>query len=198
MDMLATPVTLSREEILRRAKGKGGLLGRLFVRQPLTELRLEYVRFYMVRLPYDVEARRFPFRRHETGGVMSVAVNALYGRCAMKDTELALAPVQGGHFQNGRFEMAGGEAEELAIKEIEGYSKGGYKFSAYETKPEVTGTKLPIASSDFVMPWIKDITYDDPETADTLFLWDFHFKYAPDRKLTPYTGARPRKSSDAK
>lgn len=90
------------------------------------------------------------------------------------------------------------EAEELAIKEIEGYSKGGYRFSAYETKPEVTGTKLPIASSDFVMPWIKDITYDDPETADTLFLWDFHFKYAPDRKLTPYTGARPRKSSDAK
>ena len=113
--MMATPVTLAREEVLRRAKGKGGLLGRLFVRAPLTELRLEYVRFYMIRLPYEVEARRFPFRRHETGGVMSVAVNALYGRCAVKDTELALAPVQGEHFQGGRFEMEAGEADELAM-----------------------------------------------------------------------------------
>lgn len=115
MDMMATPVTLAREEVLRRAKGKGGLLGRLFVREPLTELRLEYVRFYMIRLPYEVEARRFPFRRHETGGVMSVAVNALYGRCAVKDTDLVLAPVQGEHFQGGRFEMEAGEADELAM-----------------------------------------------------------------------------------
>ncbi len=115
MDMMATPVTLAREEAFRRAAGKGGLLGRIFVQKPLTELRLEYVRFYMVTLRYAVEARRFPFRRHETGGVMSVAVNALYGRCAMKDTDLVLASVQGEHFQNGRFEMESGEAGEAAM-----------------------------------------------------------------------------------
>ena len=160
MDMLATPVTLSREEILRRAKGEGGLLGRLFVRQPLTELRLEYVRFYMVRLPYDVEARRFPFRRHETGGVMSVAVNALYGRCAMKDTELALAPVQGGHFQNGRFEMAGGEAEELAMnfarRIIMRMCRNLPRFGAVEHET-------------FFRPyWMA--YYGDPESQDTRYL----------------------------
>lgn len=115
MDMMATPVTVSREEALKKARGKGGLLGRIFVRKPLTEIRLEYVRFYMVTLPYAVEARRFPFRRHETGGVMSVAVNALYGRCAVKDTELVLESVQGEHFQNGCFEMDRLEAEKSAM-----------------------------------------------------------------------------------
>lgn len=115
MDMMATPVALAREKVVRRAEGKGGLLGRLFVRKPLTELRLEYVRFYMCSLPYTVEARRFPFRRHETGGVMNVAVNALYGSCAVKDAELVLAPVQGEHFQNGCFEMEDREAAEAAV-----------------------------------------------------------------------------------
>lgn len=115
MDMMATPVTLAREEVMRTARRKGGLLGRCLVREPLADVRLEYVRFYMVSLPYTVEARRFPFRRHETGGIMSVAVNALYGSCAMKDTALCLASVQGEHFQNGCFEMERREAEEAAM-----------------------------------------------------------------------------------
>ena len=102
MDMMATPVTVAQSSILRTAQFRGGILGRLLVRQPLTEIRLEYLRFYLVRLPYAVEARRFPFRRHESEGVMTVVVNALYGRCAVKDTDLQLAPVQGMHFQIGR------------------------------------------------------------------------------------------------
>lgn len=114
MDMMATPVTVAQSSILRTAQARGGLLGRLLVRQPLTEIRLEYVRFYLVRLPYAVEARKFPFRRHDTGGVMTLVVNSLYGRCAVKDTDLQLAPVQGTHFQNGKFEMSGQEAEECA------------------------------------------------------------------------------------
>ncbi len=115
VDMMATPVTLDKERIRRTAEARGGLLGRLFVREPLAEIRLEYVRFYMVRLAYTVEARRFPFRRHDTGGVMTVAVNALYGRCAVKDTDMRLVPVQGEHFQGGRFEMESGEAVESAM-----------------------------------------------------------------------------------
>ncbi len=114
MDMMATPVTVAQSSILRTAQFRGGILGRLLVRQPLTEIRLEYLRFYLVRLPYAVEARRFPFRRHESEGVMTVVVNALYGRCAVKDTDLQLAPVQGMHFQDGKFEMNGREAAECA------------------------------------------------------------------------------------
>lgn len=102
MDMMATPVAVARTSILRTAQFRGGILGRILVRQPLTDIRLEYVRFYMVRLPYSVEARRFPFRRHATEGVMTVIVNALYGRCAVKDTDLQLAPVQGGTFPAGK------------------------------------------------------------------------------------------------
>ena len=105
MNMMATPLALDREDILRAARGKGGLLGRLFVRAPLTEIRLEYVRFLLVLLPYTVEARKFPFRRHDAAGIMSVAVNTLFGTCAMKDAELTLAPVDGVHFQGGTFEM---------------------------------------------------------------------------------------------
>ena len=103
MNMMATPLALDREDILRAARGKGGLLGRLFVRAPLTEIRLEYVRFLLVLLPYTVEARKFPFRRHDAAGIMSVAVNTLFGTCAMKDAELTLAPVDGVHFQGGTF-----------------------------------------------------------------------------------------------
>ena len=114
MNMMATPLTLDRRDILRAARSKGGLLGRLFVRAPLTELRLEYVRFFLVRLPYSVEARKFHFRKHDTDGAMFVAVNALYGKCAMKDTEFTLAPVDGIHFQGGMFEMNEAEAGERA------------------------------------------------------------------------------------
>lgn len=114
MDMLATPLTLAKDDILRAARGKGGLLGKLFVHAPLTEIRLEYVRFFLVRLPYAVEARKFPFRRHDTSGVMSVAVNALFGKCAMQDAKFTLAPVQGAHFQDGKFEMDETEARESA------------------------------------------------------------------------------------
>lgn len=114
MDMMATPVTVAQTSILRTAEFRGGILGRILVRQPLTEIRLEYVRFYVVCLPYAVEARRFPFRRHRTEGVMNVVVNALYGRCAMKDTDLQLASVQGGHFQEGKFELQEQEAVECA------------------------------------------------------------------------------------
>ena len=93
MNMMATPLALDREDILRAARGKGGLLGRLFVRAPLTEIRLEYVRFLLVLLPYTVEARKFPFRRHDAAGIMSVAVNTLFGTCAMKiDGRLAEPP----------------------------------------------------------------------------------------------------------
>lgn len=114
MNMMATPLALDREDILRAARGKGGLLGRLFVRAPLTEIRLEYVRFLLVLLPYTVEARKFPFRRHDAAGIMSVAVNTLFGTCAMKDAELTLAPVDGVHFQGGTFEMDETEAGECA------------------------------------------------------------------------------------
>ena len=114
MNMMATPLALDREDILRAARGKGGLLGRLFVRAPLTEIRLEYVTFLLVLLPYTVEARKFPFRRHDAAGIMSVAVNTLFGTCAMKDAELTLAPVDGVHFQGGTFEMDETEAGECA------------------------------------------------------------------------------------
>ena len=85
------------------------------------------------------------------------------------------------------------QAMRIARAETEGYSKSGYKFSSFEEKLEITGTKLPIVSSDFIVPWYKDISYDDEENADTLFLWDFHFKYAPDRGLIPYTGPKQRR-----
>ena len=85
------------------------------------------------------------------------------------------------------------QAMRLARAETEGYSKSGYKFSSFEEKLEITGTKLPIAYQDFVVPWCKDITYDDEENADTLFLWDFHFKFAPDRGLTPYIAAKQKR-----
>ena len=77
--------------------------------------------------------------------------------------------------------------------EAEGYAKSGYRFSSFEENLEITGTKLPITYSDFIVPWCKDISYDDEENAESLFLWDFHFKYAPDRSLSPYTGPRQKR-----
>ena len=85
------------------------------------------------------------------------------------------------------------QAMRIARAETEGYSKSGYRFSSFEEGLEITGTKLPVSFSDFVVPWCKDVSYDDEETADMLFLWDFHFKYAPDRGLMPCIGPAKRK-----
>ena len=82
------------------------ILGSMLVRRPLKDIRLEYVRFYMVRLPYSVEARIFPFRRHATEGVMIVIVNALYGCCAVKDRIFSLA-CRADIFGKERIERAG-------------------------------------------------------------------------------------------
>ena len=85
------------------------------------------------------------------------------------------------------------QAMRIARAETEGYAKSGYRFSSFEENLEITGTKLPITYFDFIVPWCKDISYDDEENAESLFLWDFHFKYAPDRSLSPYTGPRQKR-----
>ncbi len=90
------------------------------------------------------------------------------------------------------------QAKEILIKEIEEYSKGGYKFSRLSAEPEMTESRS-VSYDDFVLPWYsKELSYSGKDAQDTYFMWDFHFKYSADRDLEPrYSGkSRKRLSSE--
>lgn len=110
MTFSATPVRVSKESVLPQAKGKGGLLGRLFVRESLFQLILEYKKYYVIRLPYTIEARKFPFRRRTMDGALSIVVDALQGGCAVKDSDIPLEQAEGPIFQEGVNDMDEEEA----------------------------------------------------------------------------------------
>ena len=79
------------------------------------------------------------------------------------------------------------QAKELAKADVEGYSKGGYAYSALEGELTITGKRLNVERRDFLVPWYrKELSYDDLMTADKLFAWDFRLKYGLERGLTPY------------
>ena len=79
------------------------------------------------------------------------------------------------------------QAMELAKADVEGYSKGGYAYSALEGELTIAGKRLNVERRDFLVPWYrKELSYDDLMTADKLFAWDFRLKYGLERGLTPY------------
>lgn len=79
------------------------------------------------------------------------------------------------------------QAMELARAAVEGYSKGGYAYSALEGELMIAEKRLNVERRDFLVPWYrKELSYDDLMTADKLFAWDFRLKYGLERGLTPY------------
>ena len=79
------------------------------------------------------------------------------------------------------------QAMEIAKTAVEGYSKGGYSYSALEGKLQIAGKRLNVERQDFLVPWYrKELSYDDMEIADRLFAWDFRLKYGLERGLMPY------------
>ena len=85
------------------------------------------------------------------------------------------------------------EAEELAMKEIKAYSKGGYVYTKIRNPLSPAGLKQGLAYDDFLMPWASEsLCYSGD---DTLFVWDFLLKYSKDRRLDLIaSGVRPRGS----
>ena len=114
MPFTATPVSVRREDVEKQARGKGGLLGKIFVRAPLFDLRLEYRKFYLVSLDYRVMARKFPFKTHEVSGRLLFIVDALMAKSAVVDITLRTEEVDGTIFQNGRYDIDEKEAVECA------------------------------------------------------------------------------------
>ena len=79
------------------------------------------------------------------------------------------------------------QAIRLARIAIEGYSKGGYSYSALEGELAIAEKRLNVERRDFLVPWYrKELSYDDLMTADKLFAWDFRLKYGLERGLRPY------------
>lgn len=114
MPFTATSVTVRREDIEKQARGKGGLLGKLFVRAPLFDIRLEYRKFYLVSLEYSVMARKFPFRTHEVSGRLLFIVDALMKKSAVVDITFSDEETEGVIFQDGRYDIDEAEAVECA------------------------------------------------------------------------------------
>ena len=114
MAFSATPVRASKESVLPQARGKGGLLGKLIVRESLFQVTLEYKKYYLVYLPYTIEARKFPFRKKNMDGRLVVVVDALSGSCGVKEKEIELEQAEGVIFQNGINDMSESEAATTA------------------------------------------------------------------------------------
>jgi len=116
--MQATPITISRENIEIKAKKKGGLLGMLIVREPLFEVALEYRKFFIISLEYEVVARKFPFGKHDIAGSLDIVVDAMFDKCCVKEKNepFILEDIEGKKFQNGIHDMEDAEAVECAQK----------------------------------------------------------------------------------
>lgn len=118
MLMKATPIIISQESIEIQAKKKGGLLGRLFVREPLFEVNLEYRKFFSINLEHTVVARKFPFGKHEISGSINIIVDAMFDKCGVKEISesLILEDIEGIEFQNGKHDMTDNQAIDCAQK----------------------------------------------------------------------------------
>lgn len=115
MELVSTPVRIEEHSIRGQARRKGGLLGMVMVRQPLSILRLEYKKYFRFAFPYEVLARIFPFRRKEIAGKMEVFVDAVSGNCAVNTvTTIELVTVEGLPFMEGAMDMEVQEAHDIA------------------------------------------------------------------------------------
>ncbi len=116
--MQALPITISKDEIEKKARSKGGILGKLFVREPLFDVLLEYRKFFHVTLDYDVVAKKFPFKKHPVSGTLEIIVDAMHDTCCVKDKHeiFTLESVEGKEFQNGMHDMSEQQSLEYAQK----------------------------------------------------------------------------------
>lgn len=115
MELISTPVRIPEEKIRGKAKGKGGLIGKVLLwKQPMTLLRLEYLKFYRFAFSYDVTVRVFPAKKRDLTGKIEIIVDAMTGKCAVNDIHIDLCETEGRHFMDGRFDMEVPPAHDLA------------------------------------------------------------------------------------
>lgn len=165
MEFVSTPVCLPEEAIHKKARGKGGLLGKIVLfKRPLTLLRLEYLKFYRMTLPYDVTVRVFPAKRRELTGSIEVIVDAMTGKCAVNNGPIHLEKAEGSPFMDGRYDVGTDEAlqiaENFANRIVTRLTKGIPRFGECEA-PEYFYRPHYIAY------------YGEPESPDCRFL---HFE----------------------
>jgi len=149
-------------DIHKVAKGKGGLLGKLFVRAPLTELRVEYKKYYRCVFTYAVNAKLFLFKRKEIQGKIEIIVDAFSGKCGVNNSyPFSLEKVEGRLFLDGKYDMSENEAHaaafEFARRVVLRLARSAAEFGEY-SKPEC-----------FYRPhWMA--YYGDPKEKDCRYL----------------------------
>lgn len=114
MQLLATPLTIGQEAFMKEAKGKGGLLGRLFVREPLYKMTLEYKKYYRILLPHTIDVRRLFAGKKNISGVMNMIVDAETGNCAVISEDFSLVNTTGKVFCDGEVKVEQEEALDIA------------------------------------------------------------------------------------
>jgi hypothetical protein len=114
MELLVTPLVFPQENFIKEAKRKGGLLGRLLVREPFYQMTLEYKAYYRVSLPHYIEARRVFTPKKKVSGTAHMIVDAETGKCAVITETLDLTPASGKVFQYVQAQISPEEAIDVA------------------------------------------------------------------------------------
>lgn len=158
---VSTPVRIEEKSITGPARRKGGLIGMLMVRAPLTTLRLEYKKYYRFSFPYRIYARIFLTRRREIAGEIEIIVDAVTGKCAVNDsTTIELVESSGKLFMDGTFDMdieeAGNTALEFAKRIV---SRIGRSVPTFGAAPEPEYFYRPIWAAYYGDPQDKTCRY---------------------------------------
>lgn len=94
MSILASPLAMLKSEASALARKKGGILGRIIVRQDLHELELHYFPFFKVLLAVNIAGRKLPFLPKKTAKTsVHILVSGTTGSASVIQEFPALEPI---------------------------------------------------------------------------------------------------------
>ncbi|MFZ5945832.1 MAG: hypothetical protein ACOYVD_17205 [Bacillota bacterium] len=105
MELLSTPLQIPKEKFIKQAQNKGGLLGKLMVKEDLHDFILEYWGYYKITLYYELDTRKFIFGKKKISGIIEMIVDGRSGSCAVSTEEVKMVKVKGNTFSNGCFNI---------------------------------------------------------------------------------------------
>ncbi|MFZ7103866.1 MAG: hypothetical protein ACOWWO_14610 [Peptococcaceae bacterium] len=114
MELLSTPLQIPQEKFIEQAQGKGGLLGRMIVKEDLHDLKLEYWGCYKITLTYELDTRKFIFGKKKIAGIIEMVVDGRTGSCAVLTEKLTIVRARGNIFSKGCFSIKQEEAVQRA------------------------------------------------------------------------------------
>jgi len=118
MEILSTSIQLPKERFIKQAEKKGGLLGKMIVKEDLHDFKLEYWGYYRITLSYELATRKFIFGKKNLSGVIEMIVDGRGGSCAVLTEELKIVKAKGTLFSNGCFNIT----EQDAIQRAQHYA----------------------------------------------------------------------------